>query len=398
MLTYFAFHQQRAEGEVLRLGRWVPEPFDLLQLSEYLSSCVRFAAEVFATSRIVLAVQDRDEPWASCVYYEDGRVRQERLSPSDQDILASDSGEGLLLGRCIDPEILVLSPGGYVQSTPTPDSFRKLCGRVDASHLLSVPIETDLFVGKLLVLDRPDFSLDEMMAASLAARQIEGGLVRMGEVDALRRAAAFEERLKMARDLHDGVLQTLSATAMHLEVIRRSPDNRLGMAALQEWLVKEQRELRQVIEQLRNGGPTELSEPNSDEGSSLEDIVQGVEQRWGISIELSCSPNGLRLGGDTTFEFQQIVREAAANAVRHGGATKLSVALLARSKRLEIQVVDNGKGLDQHGAFDAQQCSELGVGPRNLRDRVGAFGGSFRLHSRPEGLQIDISLPLKEAS
>jgi signal transduction histidine kinase len=263
---------------------------------------------------------------------------------------------------------------------------------------LSVPIDTDLFVGRLLVLDRPDFSLDEMMAASLAARQIEGGLVRMGEVDALRRAAAFEERLKMARDLHDGVLQTLSATAMHLEVIRRSPDDRLGMAALQEWLVKEQRELRLVIERLRNGSPADTDESGSEEGSSLNEVVEGVERRWGVLVELSCSPQKLHLDADTTFQFQQILREAAANAVRHGGATKLSVALLARSKRLEIQVVDNGKGLDQHGAFDAQQCSELGLGPRNLRDRVSALGGSFRLHSRPEGLQIDISLPLKEAS
>jgi signal transduction histidine kinase len=249
-------------------------------------------------------------------------------------------------------------------------------------------------VGRLLVLDRPDFSLDEMMTASLAARQIESGLLRMGEIDALRRAAASEERLRMARDLHDGVLQTLSATAMHLEVIRRAPsDDRLGMAALQEWLVKEQRELRQVIERMRNGGSNRSDESDAEE-TNLDKIVEGVGQRWGIPVELTCSPPKLHLDADTTFQFQQIVREAAANAVRHGGATKLSVTCLARDEWLEIQILDNGKGLERHGAFDAEQCSDLGIGPRNLRDRVGALRGRFRLHSGPDGLQINISLPL----
>ncbi|TNC63579.1 sensor histidine kinase [Rubellimicrobium roseum] len=398
MLTYFAFHQQRAESEVLRLSGWAPEPFELIQLPEYLSSCARFLAEVFATSRIIVVAQDRDEPWALCVYYDDGLIRQERLPPSDQDILAADSGEQIFLGRCTNPEILVLSQGGYADRTPTPESFRKLCSRVGAKHLLSVPLQTDLFVGRLFVLDRPDFSLDEMMAASLAARQIESGLGRMGEVNALRRAAAFEERLSMARDLHDGVLQTLSATAMHLEVMRRTPsDTRLGMAALQEWLLKEQRELRRTIERLRNDDTAERTEPSFDKSLNLDEIIDGVEQRWRIPVELSCFPSELHLDSSNSFQVQQMIREAAANAVRHGSATKLSVTLTAEDGRLEIRMTDNGKGLDRHGSFDAQQCSTLGVGPRNLRDRVGALGGSFQLHSCPEGLQIDISLPLEQS-
>lgn len=262
-----------------------------------------------------------------------------------------------------------------------------------------MPIQTDRFVGRLLIIDRPDFSLDEMMTASLAARQIENGLGRLGEIEALRRAAMSEERLRMARDLHDGALQTLSAAAMHLEVIRRSPsEDRLRLAALQEWLHKEQRELRRVIERLRNDDAAEAIDTDLGESSSLTEIIDSIEERWGIPVELSCSPPGLRLGAGMSFQLQQIIREAAANAVRHGGATRLNVALTAKDDRLEIRIVDDGKGLERHGSFDSEQSSALGIGPRNLRDRVGALGGSFWLHSRPEGLQIDISLPLEQLS
>jgi signal transduction histidine kinase len=396
MLTYFAFHQQRAEGEILRLGRWVPGPSDTTQISEYLSRCTQFAAEVFATSRAVIIGQGPDEPWASCISYENGSIRQERL-PSEDGSFVPDSSEQILLGGCVNPEMLMLTPGGYPLNTHPPESFRRLCSSVGASHVLSAPFQTDLFVGRLLILDRPDFSLDEMMVASLAARQIESGLGRIGEIDALRRAAAFEERLTMARDLHDGVLQTLSATSMHLEVIRQSPsESRLGMAALQEWLLKEQRELRRLIERLRNDDLSEPVEPPYDEGLGLNEIAAAVEQRWGIPVELTRYPSDLRLGERLTFQFLQIMREAAANAVRHGGASRLSVALAAKDDQLEIRITDDGKGLAQYGTFDAQQCFNLGLGPRNLRERAGALGGSFQVSSRPDGLDIEIILPLEQ--
>lgn len=396
MLSYFSFHQQRAEGEVLRLSRWIPEPASLVQLDEYLSNCARCAAEVFATTQIVVVAQDRDEPWASCVTYENGLVRQERLPSADNDLLSADTSDYFLLGNCADREILLVSQGGAVQSMPPPESFRELCEHVSASHLLSVPLQTDRFVGRLLVLNRPDFSLDEVIVANLAARQIESGLGRLGEIEALRRAATSEERLRMARDLHDGALQTLSAAAMHLEVIRRSPsDDRLKIEALQEWLHKEQRELRYVIERLRNDDTAEAFETDAGESFSLAEMIESIEGRWGIPITLSCSPNGLNLSADMGFQLQQIIREAAANAVRHGGATQLDVTLQAKDGMLDIMIIDNGKGLCRQGSFDARQCSVLAIGPRNLRERVDALKGNFRLISRPLGLQIDISLPLR---
>lgn len=396
MLTYFAFHQQRAEGEILRLGRWAPEMSNPVQLPDYLASCARYVAEVFATLRIAVVVQDRDEPWALWVTYENGSVGQKRLLPSDLDIFAPDASENIMFGTATDLDVLLLPHEGSVCRTPTSESFRRICEYASTNHLLSVPIQTDRFTGRLLILDRPDFSLDEMMTANFAALQIESGLGRMAEIDALRRAATFEERLRIARDLHDGVLQTLSAAAMHLEVIRRSPsEGRLRLAALQEWLQKEQRELRRVVERLRNEDARDIIETDSGESSSLTQIIESIEERWGIPIVLSCSPHGLRLSEGISFQFQQIIREAAANAVRHGGATKLDVIVSSKDNKLDIQINDDGKGLDRHGSFNTQQCFALDIGPRNLRDRIGALDGSFWLHSGPEGLRIDISLPLE---
>lgn len=402
MLVYFAFHQQKVEGELLRLRRWDLQPADLVGLPTYAASCVRYLAEVFVASRAVVVIQDRDEPWAICARYEDGVLRQERLTAEGQEALEGDASEALLLGGDADRALLALSEDGQATSLPTPESFRRTCHHLGARHLLSVPFRSDLFQGRLLVLDRPDFTAEEMLTASLLARQIESGLGRFEALHALSRAAAFEERLRMARDLHDGVLQTLSAAAMHLEAIRRSPsEDQLRMAALQEWLQKEQRELRHLIERLRSDAGPDSPEPDAGASSSLTEIVEGVTERWGIPVELSCSPPGLSLDAGTGFQLQQIIREAAANAVRHGGATRLAVTLTAEAAeegRLGIRLLDDGTGLERHGAFDAEQCSALGIGPRNLRDRVGALGGTFRLLSRPQGLQIDLSLPWEAPS
>ena len=396
LLTYFSFHQEKAEREVLQLSSWNPEPPDLSRLPEYLSRCASHAAGVFERSRIVLVVQDRDEPWANCTYYTEGAVRHERLQPPDLDVVMEQAGELCLLGWCSTPEVFALSPSGRVKSMGAPEHFRGLCDLFHAGQLLSVPIASDLFHGCLLILDGPDLLVEDLTVANLVGQQIQGGLDRMEVIEALQRAAAGEERLRMARDLHDGVLQTLSATAMHLEAIRRSStDDPERLAAIQDWLLKEQRDLRRLIGRPHAYAPAEPEEPNAEARSGLSDFLADLGTQWGITAQLHGNSPGLQLDATSDFQIRQIIREAAANAVRHGHASELAVILARRNDQIGLELVDNGSGLAQNGTWGLGECLERGLGPRNLLERVLALGGNARLTSSTDGLRIDISLPLK---
>lgn len=107
-------------------------------------------------------------------------------------------------------------------------------------------------------------------------------------------------------------------------------------------------------------------------------------------------PAGLRLDRKMVFQIRQIIREAVANAARHGGAIDMAVELTRQSRRLDIQITDNGTGLKLTGDFDSEQCRRQGLGPRNLRERVSALDGRFQLQSGSDGLRIGISLPLAD--
>jgi signal transduction histidine kinase len=89
------------------------------------------------------------------------------------------------------------------------------------------------------------------------------------------------------------------------------------------------------------------------------------------------------------LDLQQLLREAVANAVRHGGANRVDVALDVANDRLELKVADNGSG------FPKRKGQAM---PWSLKERVERANGSMRLVSSPGSTNILISLPLAGAA
>jgi signal transduction histidine kinase len=91
------------------------------------------------------------------------------------------------------------------------------------------------------------------------------------------------------------------------------------------------------------------------------------------------------------LDLQQLLREAVANAVRHGGADRIDVGIGVEADRLELSVSDNGSGFSGANGEDAAQ-------PWSLKERVERAHGSIRLVSTPGSTNVLISLPLTGAS
>jgi len=218
----------------------------------------------------------------------------------------------------------------------------------------------------------------------------------------MRKAAADEERMRLARDLHDGVLQTLTGTALQLQtaerLIGRDPaEARAVLGGVQRTIADEQRDLRFFIQELKPGQIGAL-----DEGGglfpALRDLGRRIESVWGVRLRLPAEPPRLPVSGSLPGEIYRIVQEAAVNAARHGQATEVSVDFGLSDGRLDISVADNGRGFPFHGRMDHEAQVATHRGPRNLRERVVALGGTMDIESGDAGSRLDIRLPLAPGS
>lgn len=126
-------------------------------------------------------------------------------------------------------------------------------------------------------------------------------------------------RVAVARDLHDSVVQFLAGLGFQLEEIKRSADAQgaLGqsLASIKDSAMEEQRRLRAFIRGLRTGKPVSLDDLGRDSASLCELLARQrrFECRWPFAAGAGLVPVSMQL------DIQHLIREAVANAVRHGG-------------------------------------------------------------------------------
>ncbi len=398
MLVYFGFRQQRSADEAARLAAWHPDPAAGVDSRALLDACLSHVANVFDAPRAVLVLQAQADPGASISVWEHGTFREERLTAAALERLVPETLSDTGFLRRVSGETLVTDARGRLAPWQGEPLDWSLAG-FGLDSVLSVPIRSERAKGRLFVADKQHFAREELALASLVALQIGVFLDRVQVIEAARQATAAEERLRLARDLHDGILQTLAGTALQLETIRRLAEQDPSslparIAEMQAWLMDEQREMRGFISRLRPVGPWVRSGLTSEHGD-LPALVRALEQQWGVTISLT--EEAAHLIGSVAMEFhtRQILREAVANAVRHGGATQIAVQAELGDGRLRLAISDNGEGLPVHGRFDEHQCAQDRIGPRSLRERIVSLGGSLVIDSTPAGVTLSIDLPLR---
>jgi signal transduction histidine kinase len=214
----------------------------------------------------------------------------------------------------------------------------------------------------------------------------------------LRKVAAAEERVKLARDLHDGLLQTLTGTALQLQtaerLVEREPKAaRAVLGEVQGMIAEEQRDLRFFISELKPGQIGALDEGGGLE-AALRNLARRLESVWGVALELPAAFPSIAVSDAVLGELYRIVQEAAVNAAKHGGATQVSVGLSKDDGRLDISVADNGTGFPFRGKLDNDTLVASRRGPRILRDRVAALGGTLAIDSTEAGSRLEIVVPV----
>lgn len=199
-----------------------------------------------------------------------------------------------------------------------------------------------------------------------------------------------EERARLARDLHDGVGQTLTAVILNLDAaklaLRAAPDD--PRAAVESSIRRAQTlatsalaEARDVAGRLQPGHIHEIGL-----GAALHNLGEGAGLPIDVRLDPRILPVGV-LGAEREIDAYRIVQEAIGNAARHSDAANVWIDGQVIDNEIRLQVGDDGVG------FDASAPSP-GLGLDSMKVRAAILDGRLAIRSRPgEGTTIELVLP-----
>ncbi len=217
---------------------------------------------------------------------------------------------------------------------------------------------------------------------------------RLGQVLRKTISAQEEERLRLARELHDETAQALAALTIALDRTRDDLD--AGAPHARERVLEARgiaagllEEIRRLILGLRP--------------SVLDDLGLVPAIRWlceaslgnrGIEVSIEAERAGIRLPAHVEVTLFRIAQEAVSNIARHAGATHVRVGLGATDGTAHLTIVDDGRGFDV-ARTSGPAGSEKTVGLIGMQERVGLLGGTIEIRSEAGiGTEIVVDVPL----
>jgi len=296
---------------------------------------------------------------------------------------------GSLLFNLPKNRVLMLGDAGRWRFLPAvgnlSDSFRKLIG---VGEGLAVPIATGTIEGMAVFFEVRALSTDHLDVAPRVARELAVRIQDATLFAAVEERSMAKARVAVARDLHDSVVQFLAGLGFRLEALSRSPEAKgelaHGIADLKDTVMTEQRQLRAFIKGLRTGMPISMHDLTRDCSS----LCKLLSRQWTIDCRCACGSETGFVPLRTQLDFQHLVREAVANAVRHGGAKHVTVAIHRDDDALNLTVTDDGRGF----APDKPAAP-----PASLNGRVREARGELKVESIEGRTSVIIRLPLERA-
>lgn len=204
--------------------------------------------------------------------------------------------------------------------------------------------------------------------------------------------AITEERLRIARDLHDSIAHAITAISVQAgaaaHLIDRQPDAaRSALLNIRQVSGEALGELRGTLGELREGEKASLRPAPSIE--NLDDLAVRVREA-GVELSLTYEGNINRVTARVDAAAYRIVQEALTNVLRHSGARSATVAVTVSDTHIVLDIDDDGGGADRHGSIDGE-----GFGLLGMRERAHSVGGSIDASPRTgAGWRVHADLPL----
>lgn len=224
-------------------------------------------------------------------------------------------------------------------------------------------------------------------------RQVNPALNNLYLLRRLRSRASAMERARVARELHDGTIQSLIAIELQIEVLRRKAlaEGRADadLARLQQLLRQEVISLRELMQQLHPPAP--------DPKQLLEfmtDMVEKFRRETGIAAQFISHLDEVSLPPRVCRELARILQEALVNVRKHSRARNVLVRFASENSCWKLVVDDDGRGFDFSGHLSQAELDVARKGPVVIKERVRSIGGELAIESHPQqGTRLEITLP-----
>jgi signal transduction histidine kinase len=399
LLGSFAAHQQRFQREIVRLAAWPRrisrDPRDVV------SEVIGQSMKLTQAPRIVLA------------WEEPGNRRINLAWRADDEVMWVDEPEGSY-GSLVLPalerrsfqvsnasaeraRVVALTDKGfqYRDCRPLDEALRL---RFNMCAVQSWPLEGELIQGRLFALDKKRMQIDELVIGELVARLAVSRLDSLYFLQRLAEAAALEERVRLARDLHDSLLQSQAGAALQLLAARRllERDAKAGkdrLAEVQQHFERGELEMRSFIRRLR---PTDASAATPESPrltDRLEELRRRVGRQWDVKVVMQLKAADA-LPEELADGVYRLAQEGIVNAARHADASVIEIDLTVDYEAVRLRILDDGRGFPFRGTYDLAALAAMNQGPLTLKERVNELHGNLTLRSQDTGTELLIALPL----
>jgi len=218
---------------------------------------------------------------------------------------------------------------------------------------------------------------------------------RLGQMRA-RFRAVLSERNRLAREMHDTLIQGCASVSALLEAHTHMSQTQLEGG--NELLDCARTQLRSTLEEARQAvwGLRSISESASEVGPMLAKVAQQFSREFAIPVHCSIAGRPFPLNQFTTHEVVMIAREALYNAIRHAQSKEVRLTVEFEEDQCNFRIADDGRGFEMKKLSDG---SDEHYGLLGIRERVERIGGKFTLHSTiGTGTEITIEVPRKTAT
>ena len=385
LLGYLAEQDKQSRAELAAIADATRQPRVNLGLGGSVIAVARMLLSTFGAASVAVVVRehetrrtllwrlDRTEDATDHV-----RVRRLELNPQLQAAwLFQDFGRAWYAtpgGSGGEAAVRVIEPGVW--------PLKRLRGELPQDLLADHAVTTVAAVnmglsgewhGRLYLFDASSADTPERSLHFLEAltEHVTPALTNVFLLRRLRARAGAVERARVARELHDGAIQSLFGIEMKLEALRRATDRSSAfidheIGEVQELVRREVLSLRELMQALR---PVEL------EGvDQLPDVLAGLVERFrrdtGISARFVAPSSGVLLPPAKALEVVRIVQEALVNVRRHSHARNVLVSLTGDGGAYRLVIEDDGCGFAFEGRLSATELDERRIGPAIIKERA----------------------------
>lgn len=360
-----------------------------------LSHLLDQVATILEAPRVLLIWEEADEPWLYLAHWSRGGLERFREPPPNAPPVPAPLAGASFLSNGAG-ETWYPSGRGIERwsGAPVDEDIRR---RFAVGRVASWPVLGEIVQGRLFVLDREGFEGDHLVLGEIVSLRLAAELDRFYLARQVRTAAVTEERIRLACDLHDGMLQSLTGTALQLQALAKLMEEdpsaaREQLQEVQRLIASDQRDLRFFIEELKPV-PRALA-GRADLRGRLAELADRIQRLWGLRIDVHLDAIEGEVPEAFIRQLYRLLREALFNVARHAGASSARVEISRQGQGLSIAVTDDGRGFPFRGRYEHEELVQRKLGPVSLKERISALGGSLAIDSCPGRTRLEMHLPI----